>query len=560
MGIAGGRTGAQVLVDCLQAQGVTTVFGVPGESYLAVLDAFHGVADRIQLVANRHEGGAAFMAAAWGKLTGAPGIAFVTRGPGATNAAIGVHTARQDSSPMILFVGQVERAARDREGFQELDYRAAFGPIAKWAVEIDDPDRVPELVARAFAVAETGRPGPVVVALPEDMLTAPTAAVAGPAVRVPKAAPGPEDLEEIGRRLEAAERPLILAGGGGWGAEGRAALRACAEANGLPVRVGFRNQDLLDNRSPSYAGDAGLAKTPAVRRLLAEADLLLVVGLRFGEILTEGYTLFAMPKMQATLIHAHASGDELNKIETADLAVIAHPDRLIPALAELPLKGAERWAARTEQAHADWEASLATPPQPGALDMGEVVRVLQAKLPEDAILTNGAGNFSTWTNKHFAYGDNQRLLAPQAGAMGYGVPAAIAARIACPGRVALALAGDGDFQMTGQELGCALQAGAWPIVLIVNNASYGTIRMHQERTYPGRVSFTDIVNPDFVELARAYGTHAERVTRTADFAAAFERALASLRGAVIELVVDTESLTPRQSLSAMRAAALAGGS
>jgi acetolactate synthase-1/2/3 large subunit len=376
---------------------------------------------------------------------------------------------------------------------------------------------------------------------------------------VPKAAPGAEELAEIARLLGAAERPLVLAGGGGWGAAGRAALRAFAEANRLPVVVGFRNQDLIDNRSPSYAGDAGLAKTPAVRRLIGEADLLLVVGLRFGEILTDGYTLFGIPRMRATLIHAHASAEELNTLQTADLAVIAHPDRLMPALAGLKLAGSERWAARTAAAHADWEAGLATPPQPGELDMGEVVRVLQARLPEDAILTNGAGNFATWTNRHFAFGEGQRLLAPQAGAMGYGVPAAIAARIACPGRVALAMAGDGDFQMTGQELGCAMQEGAWPIVLIVNNASYGTIRMHQERNYPGRVSFTDIVNPDFVALARAYGTHAERVTRTADFAAAFERALACPTGAVLDLVVDTESLTPRQSLSAMRAAALAEG-
>jgi acetolactate synthase-1/2/3 large subunit len=548
-----------VLVDCLLAQGVTTAFGVPGESYLAVLDALHDVSDRIRLVANRQEGGAAFMAAAWGKLTGKPGVAFVTRGPGATNAAIGVHTARQDSSPMLLFVGQVERGARDREAFQEVDYRAAFGPLAKWAVEIDAPERVPELVARAFAVAQSGRPGPVVVALPEDMLTAPTAAVAGPAVRVPKAPQGAEELAEIARLFGEAERPLVLAGGGGWGAEGRAALRAFAEANRLPVLVGFRNQDLLDNRSPSYAGDAGLAKTAAVGRLIDEADLLLVAGLRFGEILTDGYSRFGIPKMWARLIHAHASEGELNKIATADLPVVAHPDRLMAALAGLRLAGSERWAARTAAAHADWEAGLATPPQPGELDMGEVVRVLQARLPEDAILTNGAGNFATWTNRHFAFGENQRLLAPQAGAMGYGVPAAIAARIACPGRVALAVAGDGDFQMTAQELGCAMQEGAWPIVLVVNNASYGTIRMHQERNYPGRVSFTDIVNPDFVALARAYGTHAERVTRTADFAAAFERALASPTGAVLDLVVDTESLTPRQSLSAMRAAALAEG-
>ncbi len=549
------RPGARLLVDCLLAQGVTTAFGVPGESYLAVLDALHDVADRIRMIPNRQEGGAAFMAAAWGKLTGTPGICFVTRGPGAANAAIGVHTARQDSSPMLLFVGQVGTGMRGREAFQEVDYRAVFGSLAKWAVEIDDAARIPEIVARAFAVAQTGRPGPVVVALPEDMLTSPTDAVAGPAVHVPKPAASAQDLAGIVRILERARAPLLLAGGGGWGGQGRAGLRAFAEANRLPVLVGFRDQDLLDNLSPSYAGDAGLAKTPGVRALMREADAILALGLRFGEILTDGYSLFAVPRMAATLIHAHASDAELNKIYTADLAICAHPDRLMPALAELRLAGAEAWAARTEAAHADWQASLATPPQPGELDMGEVVRHLQAVLPADAILTNGAGNFSTWSNKHFAFTGSQRLLGPQAGAMGYGVPAAIAARIARPRSTVVAFAGDGDFQMTGQELGCALQTGAWPIILIVNNRSYGTIRMHQERTYPGRVSFTDIVNPDFVALAAAYGTHAERVSRTADFPAAFARAMASPTGAVLDLVIDTESLTPRQTLAAMRAAA-----
>jgi acetolactate synthase-1/2/3 large subunit len=456
---------------------------------------------------------------------------------------------------MLLFVGQVATSMRGREAFQELDYPAVFGGVAKWAVEIDDPGRIPEIVARAFATALSGRPGPVVVALPEDMLSAPTEARPGPRVRVPKAAASPETLAEIARLLEAADRPLVIASGGGWGAEGRAGLRAFAEKNQLPVLVGFRCQDLIDNASPSYAGDAGLGKTAAVRTLMQEADVILAVGARFGEILTDGYTAFGVPEMAATLIHAHASDAELNKIETADLPVLAHPDALMPALATLSLAGAGRWAARTAAAHAAWEANLATPPQPGGLDMGEVVRHLQAVLPDDAILTNGAGNFAIWTNRHFAFTGRRRLIGPQSGAMGYGVPAAIAARIAHPERTVVALAGDGDFQMTASELGCALQTGAWPIVLIVNNRSYGTIRMHQERTYPGRVSFTDIVNPDFVTLAAAYGTHAERVTATADFPAAFARARESLTGAVLELAIDTESLTPRQTLSAMRAAA-----
>jgi acetolactate synthase-1/2/3 large subunit len=549
-------TGARLLVDCLLEQGVTTAFGVPGESYLAVLDALHDVRDRIRLVPNRQEGGAAFMAAAWGKLTGQPGICFVTRGPGATNASIGVHSASQDSAPMILFVGQIATGMREREAFQELDYRAAFAPLAKWATELESADRVPEVVARAFATALGGRPGPVVVALPEDVLVAPSGALPGPRVRVPKAAPAQEDLDELARLLEAAERPLIVAGGGGWSAAGRAGLRAFAEGTRVPVLTDFRCQDLIDNDSPAYAGDAGLGKAAYVRALLREADLILAIGTIFSEILTDGYELFGLPRMAARLVHAHASAAELNRIYTADLPVQAHPDRLMPALAGLRVPGRDRRAARCAAAHADYLAGLATPPQPGELDMGEVVRHLQAVLPSDAILTNGAGNFSIWTHKHLRFVEGMRLLGPQSGAMGYGVPAAIAARIARPEACVVCVAGDGDFQMTMQELGCAMQAEARPIFLILNNRTYGTIRMHQERTYPGRVSFTDIVNPDFVAIGRAYGFHAERVTRTDAFPAAFARARASTAGAVLELVVDTESLTPRQTLSAMRAAAL----
>lgn len=549
-------TGARLLVDCLRAQGATTAFGVPGESYLAVLDALHD-APEIAMVPNRQEGGAAFMAAAWGKLTGRPGIAFVTRGPGATNASIGVHTARQDSSPMILFVGQVATTMKEREAFQEVDYRAVFGGLAKWATEIEAADRIPEIVARAFSTALSGRPGPVVVALPEDVLTAPTAARPGPRVRTPMAAATADDLAEALRLLDGARAPLVLAGGGGWSEAGRAGLRTFAEENRLPVVVGFRCQDLLDNASPSYAGDAGLGKTATVRALLTEADVILAVGVRFGEILTDGYTLFGVPRMTATLIHAHASDAEINKVETADLPLHAHPDTLMPALAAHRLGGRERWAARTAEAHAAYLAGLGTPPQPGDLDMGEVVRHLDRVLPRDAILTNGAGNFSIWPNKHFPFSGERRLLGPQSGAMGYGLPAGVAAKVAHPDRVVVAFTGDGDFQMNGQELGAALATGAWPIVLVVNNRSYGTIRMHQERHYPGRVSFTDLRNPDFAAIARAYGAHGERVERTEDFPAAFERARASTTGALLELVIDTESLTPRQSLSAIRAAAKA---
>jgi acetolactate synthase I/II/III large subunit len=549
------RTGAEVLVDCLLTQGVTTAFGVPGESYLAVLDALHDVGDRIRLIPNRNEGGAAFMAEAWGKLTGTPGICFVTRGPGATNASIGVHTAMQNSSPMILFIGQVDTGMKGREAFQEIDYRAFYGPVAKWATEIEHPDRVPEIMARAFAVAQTGRPGPVVVALPEDVLGAETAAVAGPRVRIPRAAPAPSDVTELVALMEKAEAPLVLAGGSGWSDQGRADLQTFAEANALPVLAGPRFQDVLDNDSPSYVGDAGLGKLPHVKALMAGADLILAINLRFGELTTDGYTILKVPNPGKVLIHAHSSDAELNKIYTARLPIHACPDHLMAALRDVRLEGRVRWADRTAEARSAFAAKLDLPEPPGDLDMRAVMRHLAEALPKDAILTNGAGNFAIWPNKHFGFSRGQRLLAPQSGAMGYGLPAAVAAKVACPERCVVAFAGDGDFQMNCQELGAAMQARACPIVLILNNSSYGTIRMHQEREFPGRVSFTDIENPDFPALARAYGFHGERVTRTEEFEGAFGRAMASKTGAVLELVIPAEAITPRQTISQIRAAA-----
>ncbi len=550
------RSGARVLVDCLLAQGVRTIFGVPGESYLAVLDALHDEAGRIRLVGNRQEGGAAFMAEAWGKLTGEPGICFVTRGPGATNAAIGVHTAMQNSSPMILFVGQVETGMRGREAFQEVDYRAFFGPLAKWATEIDQADRVPEIVARAFSVALTGRPGPVVVALPEDVLAAATASRAGPRVRIPKAAPCGADIAELAELLRGARAPLVMAGGGGWSAAGRADLRAFVEANDLPVLAGPRFQDVLDNRSSSYVGDAGLGKLPHVRALMTGADLILAIGLRFGELTTDGYTLLDVPDPRQALIHVHAGAEELNKIYTARLPILASPDPMAAALRGIKLGGG--WAARTKAARDAYLRLLDLPEPPGTLDMRAVMAHLSEVLPEDAILTNGAGNFAIWPNKHFVFGPGHRLLAPQSGAMGYGLPAAIAAKIAAPERCALCFTGDGDLQMTMTELGCAMQEGACPIVLVLNNGCYGTIRMHQEQQFPGRVSFTDIENPDFPAIAKAYGLHAERVTRTAEFEGAFARARASTTGALLELVIPVEAITPRQTLTGLRQAARKG--
>jgi acetolactate synthase I/II/III large subunit len=548
------RTGGEALVECLVAQGVRAIFGVPGESYLPVLDALHDEA-RIRLVPNRQEGGAAFAATAWGRLTGEPGIAFVTRGPGACNAAIGVHSARQDSAPMILFVGQIETAMREREAFQEIDYRAMFGTVAKWATEIETPERIPEIVARAFAVAQTGRPGPVVVGLPEDVLFGPCAARPGPRVRVPRAAPAECDIEELAGLMAKAERPVVIVGGGGWSQAARDDLRAFAEGNHLPVLTAFRFQDLMDSDSPAYVGDAGLGKLDYVKRLIGEADLILALGLRFGENTTDGYALFGLPKMEAVLIHVHASDGELNKIYTADLPIHASPDHLMAALRDLRIDGAARWAGRTAEARRGFLACSDLPEPPGPLDMRAVMRHLGNVLPEDAIVTNGAGNFAIWPNKHFPFRARQRLVAPQSGAMGYGLPAGIAARVACPERCVVSFAGDGDLQMVIQELATARQARACPILIVVNNSSYGTIRMHQEKHYPGRVSFTDLENPDFVAIARACGLAAERVARTADFAPAFDATVAAGAGGVIELVLPVEAISPRTTITAIRAAA-----
>ena len=545
--------GGQLLVQSLLALGATKGFGVPGESYLAVLDAFHD-APAFDFVLCRNEGGAAFMAAAWGKLTGSPGLCFVTRGPGVTNASIGIHTAMQDSAPMIVFVGQVGTDMIGREAFQEIDYRAVYGTMAKWAVEVDHVDRLPEILSRAWITATTGRPGPVVIALPEDMLTSQTATppLTGPA-RIAEPAPAPQAMDEALALLAGAERPLVLLGGCNWTGAGRQAMQAFAEASDIPVIVAFRYQDRFDNHSPCYAGEAGVGMPPHVRALIREADVILAVNVRFGEMTTEGYTLLSVPVPSQTLIHAHGSDREIGKIYQPALGIHTGPNALAAALR--PVKGG--WAAWRTKARAGYEASFDAPPQPSPVDMVAVTAHLREVLPEDVVLTNGAGNFTVWPNKFFRYGPKARLLAPQSGAMGYGLPAAIAAKVENPARTVVCFAGDGDFQMNCQELATAAQAGAQPIVLILNNGIYGTIRAHQERNYPGRVSGTTMTNPDFAALARAYGFHGERVETTADFPAAFARAMASQTGAVLDLNISAEALTPRQTLSQMRAAALA---
>ncbi|WP_207102325.1 thiamine pyrophosphate-binding protein [Paracoccus shandongensis] len=548
------RNGGQLLVESLVALGATKAFGVPGESYLAVLDALHDTRGRLDFVLCRNEGGAAFMAAAWGKLMGQPGLCMVTRGPGATNAAIGVHTAMQDSAPMILFVGQVGTDMKGREAFQELDYRAVFGTMAKWAVEIDRADRIPEILARAWTTATTGRPGPVVIALPEDMLTSLTdaAPLTGPA-RLAEPAPTPDAVAEARAMLSTAARPLILIGGCNWTEAGKQALQSFAEASDIPVVCAFRYQDQFDNFSPVYAGEAGVGMPPHVKALIRDADTILAINLRFGEMTTDCYTLLSVPVPAQRLVHVHASDREIGKIYQPTLGIQAGPNAFAAALS--PVKG--DWSDWRGKARAAWEAGFDLPPQPSPVDMGLATAHLRDVLPADAILTNGAGNFTVWPNKFYKFGPRARLLAPQSGAMGYGLPAAIAAKVAHPDRTVLCFAGDGDFQMTCQELATSVQAGAQPIVLVLNNGIYGTIRAHQERNYPARVSGTTMVNPDFVMLARAYGYHAERVERTEDFPAAFARALASPTGALLDLDISPEALTPRQTLTQMRDAALA---
>ena len=551
------KHGGQVLIESLVALGATKSFGVPGESYLAALDAMHDTGGQFDFVLCRNEGGAAFMAAAWGKLTRTPGICFVTRGPGATNASIGVHTAMQDSVPMLLFVGQVGTDMKGREAFQEVDYRAMFGTVAKWAVEIERSERIPEIVARAWSVAVSGRPGPVVIALPEDVLSAPCEAPAltGPARLV---APGVDAgaVAEAQAMLTGAQRPLILLGGANWTEAGAAALQAFAEASDIPVAAAFRFQDQFDNFSPVYVGEAGVGMPPHVRKLMLDADVILALNVRFGEMTTDGYTLLDVPQPVQKLIHVHLSDGEIGKVYQPVLGVHGSHNAFAEALA--PVSGG--WGDWRAQARAAYEAGFDAPEQPSPVDMVKVTAHLRDVLPEDAILTNGAGNFTVWPNKFYKFGLKARLLAPQSGAMGYGLPAAVAAKVAAPERVVVCFAGDGDFQMNCQELATAAQHGAQPIVLIVNNGIYGTIRAHQERHYPERVSGTTMVNPDFAALARAYGFHAERVEKTEDFPAAFERALASGTGAVLDLDVSPEALTPRQTLSQMRAAALAARS
>lgn len=545
------KTGGQLLVDCLMGFGARRGFGVPGESYLAVLDGMHSHAKDFDFVICRQEGGAAYMAEAWARITGEPGLCFVTRGPGATNASIGVHSAMQGSVPMILFIGQAARSDLGRECFQEVDYVAMFGPLAKWVVQIEDADRIPEVLARAWVLCQSGRPGPVVISLPEDVLSAMVEQQAPGQIALPReAAPQSEDLDTIKEALQTAQRPLVLVGGGGWNEEGLKDLKTFVDSNGLPLVTVMRYHGYFDNTSENYVGESGVGMLPYLRSALAEADVILALNIRFGEMTTAAYSLYDLPFPKQKILHCHADPDELGKVLHPTLAMQAGPNAMSHHLGKLSFTGS--WGSWRKGLRDSYLEGLIAPKQPGELDLSEIMQYLQKTLPNNAVLASGAGNFSIWTNKHFCYGQDQNLIAPQSGTMGYGLPAGIAAKIEDPDRPVVVFSGDGDFQMNFNELGTALQAGAMPVVLVINNGSYGTIRMHQERDYPDRVSGTDIVNPDFVAIASGYGMWSERITKTNEFAPAFEKAMAASGGALLELVVDIEGLTPRATMSQIR--------
>ena len=561
------KIAGHLLVECLVAQGVTHAFGVPGESFLAALDGFHLHEDAIEFVICRQEGGAAFMAEAHGKLTGRPGVCFVTRGPGATNASIGVHTAFQDSTPMVLFVGDVASETRDREAFQEVDFCSFFGPstkgMAKRVERIDDARRIPEYVARAFASAMNGRPGPVVLVLPEDMLAQALpddpSLQALPRVETVQAGCDPRQAEALGDLLRASQRPLVIAGGSGWTPEGAQALARLAERWQLPVANAFRFQDTFDNHHALYAGEVGIGINPKLAARVRESDLIIAFGPRLGEMTTGGYTLMPVPRLPQKLVHIHAGADELNRVYQADLAINAGMQSAVTALERLDPPAAIPWAAWAQACHADYEANLQPQTLPGDIDMAAIVGLLQKHLPADAVLTNGAGNFASWTHRFFRHHGlakgHKTQLAPTVGAMGYGVPAGIAAAITT-GRIALTMAGDGDFMMNGQELATAAQYGAKSIVVLLNNGMFGTIRMHQEREYPNRRAGTTLHNPDFAALAQAYGYVGVKIGKTAEFESQLLAALERRQGTLIEIALDPEVITTRGTLSAITQAAL----
>jgi acetolactate synthase-1/2/3 large subunit len=553
------RQGGKLLVDQLVVQGVDRAFTVPGESFLPVLDGFYDVKEKLPLVVCRHEAAAANMADAYGKLTGRPGVALVTRGPGATHAAIGVHTAFQDSTPMVLFVGDVGSDFRGREAFQEVDFAAMFAPLAKWASRIDDVDRIPEFVARAFQTASSGRRGPVVLALPEDMLAKASKAADAKRYSPVEAHPGPEDLLRLQRLLAAAKRPLVILGGSGWSREACDDMRRFVEANDLPCACAFRYQDLFDNRNERYVGDVGIGINPVLAERVRMADLLIVVGARLGEMTTSGYTLVEPPVPRQKLVHVHCGADEIGRVFQPELGIVSGMGAFASAVAALTPVENPPWKGGAAEARADYVAWSSRREIPGRVQMWEVVDWLNQNAPEDTLYCNGAGNFSTWLHRFHRYTGLRTQLGPTSGAMGYGVPAAIAAKMVHPERTVVCFAGDGDFLMSGQELATAVQYNAAVVIVVINNGMYGTIRMHQEKHYPGRVIGTQLQNPHFAAYARSFGALGEIVEDTAQFAPAMQRCLAANKPAVIELRIDPQAITPNTTLDKIRAGATAMG-
>ncbi len=563
------KTGAQLLVDNLVLHGVRRAYSVPGESYLGVLDALYDVRDRIELIVNRQEGGACFMAEAHGKLTGEPGICFVTRGPGATNAAIGVHHAQQDSTPLILFIGQVGNDFVEREAFQEVDYRRMFGPLCKWVAQIDRADRVAEYVARAFQVATSGRPGPVVLALPEDMLSEAVECASSLKAYSPiQAAPSAVDVQSIAALLASAKNPFVILGGAGWTQTAAQQMQQFLEAYQLPFGGAFRFCDVIDNTHPQYAGDVGIGINPKLAARVKNADVLLTIGARLGEMTTSGYTLIDSPRPQQTLIHVYNQPDDLGRVYQGELMIASGMPQIAAALATLPVPSSCAWAGQAAQAHSDLQAWQSEPvlfqKETPAVNQWQLVQTLKKLAPSDSIITNGAGNFATWANRYWPYQGlascgHRTQLAPSSGSMGCGLPSAIAAKLQHPDTTVVCFAGDGDFLMTGQELATATQFGAGIVVLLFNNGMYGTIRMHQEKHFSARVHGTALVNPDFVALTAAYGGRGWLVTQTAQFETALAEALAyaasAKRPALIEIIVDPNIITPGTTITAMRSAA-----
>ncbi|MFL5390459.1 MAG: thiamine pyrophosphate-binding protein [Myxococcales bacterium] len=549
-------TGGEILARSLVVQGADHVFCVPGESHLALLDGLYDEREKVRLIVCRHEAGAANMADAYGKLTGRPGIALVTRGPGATHASVGIHTAFQDSTPVVLLIGQARRDFLDREAFQEIDFRRMFGELSKWVAQIDDARRIPEYVSHAFHTAMSGRPGPVVLALPEDMLEEQAVAKTVPPAQRIAASPSQEQMARLRAILAGARRPIVLVGGSGWTAQACDDLRRFAEAWQLPVTCAFRFQDTFDNGHPLYAGDVGIGINPKLAQRIRDADVALVFGARLGEITTSGYSLFEVPVPRQRLVHAHCGAEELGRVYAAELPVNSGMVELAAALVRLQPETSPVWASESAAARAEYLAWTTPVPIPGPVQLAEIVRSLRDRLPPDAIVANGAGNYTSWVHRFHQYRRFKTQLGPTSGAMGYGVPAAIAAKSLHPDRIVIAFAGDGCFLMTGQELATAVRHQLAIVVIVVNNSQYGTIRMHQERHYPGRVHGTALVNPDFAAYARAFGAHGELVQATAEFAPAFDRALAAGGPALIEIRIPEEAITPSTTLAAIRARAL----